>query len=140
MPKSQSSFFSAVIDILQTIESTLSFLCFMFVVVALLSSQTPPSGIDSSLYRLELAEDAWRVLYLRGALDDGVPSIGNDSERLAKVETELTTLGNATSLCFFFEGLRATNCRGEQQEMFITVHRIVIVGGKPIQVAFSIGK
>lgn len=121
---------------MQTLEAMLSLLLFCAAVPSLLLPPPQQIPTDDSLYRLQLAEDAWRVLYLRGAFRD----FGVLKE--AAVESELASLGEETGLCFFMEGVRLTNCRGgmSAHSLAATISRTVIYEGKARQVSFSIGK
>ncbi len=119
---------------MQTMEGILSLLVFSSIFASFIRIMDDPAPLDDSLYRLQLAEDAWRVLYLRGDLRD----LGDSK---SGVEGDLGLLGTETGLCFFFSGIQATNCRGGEPRLITaSVGRTVILGGKPEAVSFSLGK
>ena len=117
---------------MQTLEAMMSLLFFLSAAsMALASFETRPA--DDSLYRLQLAEDAWRVLYLRGNF--------RDLDDARDIEPDMTEIGEQTGLCLFIDGIEATNCRGgtEAHEMAASVTRTAIYRGEPATVTFSIG-
>ncbi len=119
---------------MQTVEAILSLLVFSSISASFLSVMDDQAPLDDSLYRLQLAEDAWRVLYLRGDLRDLDGPSG-------AVESDLGLLGEETGLCYFFSGVQATNCRGGEPRLIVaSIRRTVISGGKPEAVSFSLGK
>lgn len=120
---------------MQTVESILSFLAFSSILAAFSLQAGDQAPLDDSLYRLQLASDAWRVLYLRGALS----GLGDVSRGTA--ESELVSMGRMTGLCFFLRGIDVTNCRGGgPRAITAAVRRTVIYDGKPETVSFSVGK
>jgi len=120
---------------MQSLEAVISLMFFLSISSVLLSVQ-PHRHIDDSLYRLQLAEDAWRVLYLRGDFQDF------DEGKRETLETDMADIGEKTSLCLFLDGTRFTNCRGgdDRHEIFISIRRTVIFRGKPEALSFSLGK
>ena len=73
----------------------------MLFLVSLLSLFYPfeePNYVDDSLYRAQLVEDIWRVLYLRGNFEDF------NTAKHGEVEAELIALGEETDLCIFLKG------------------------------------
>jgi hypothetical protein len=120
---------------MQSLEATISLLVFLSLSSSfIISSMT--HRIDDSVYRSQLAEDAWRVLYLRGDFSDF-----SDSSR-GIIESDMRRLGEETSLCFFIKGVEFTNCRedGTNHTMIASVGKTVIADGSPKRIAFSIGK
>ncbi len=117
---------------MQTLEAMMSLLFFISAAsLALASFETQPA--DDSLYRLQLAEDAWRVLYLRGDFkyfDDG-----------QSLEADMAEIGEQTSLCLFMDGIEVTNCRGgtEEHGMTASITRTAVYRGEPRRFTFSIG-
>ncbi|MBI5046920.1 hypothetical protein HZC07_04290 [Candidatus Micrarchaeota archaeon] len=119
---------------MQTIEAILSLLFFLSG-VSLLFPAIPAQKIDDSVYRIQLVEDSWRVLYLRGDFRDF-----GDSNR-DKFEQELASFGNETGLCYFVDGIVFTNCRdGNEHEIVASLTKTVIYDGLPRKVTFSIGR
>jgi hypothetical protein len=120
---------------MQSLEAAFSLIVFLSLGTAFLLESEPPRAIDDSLYRIQLADDAWRILYLRGHLDDL-----SDSSREA-VESDLRAMGEDSSLCFFIRGVEFTNCRDDSPHVLAaSVSRTVIRNGKPERFTFSIGK
>lgn len=120
---------------MQSLEALLSLTFFVSILSLILASAPPPHGTDDSLYRLQLAQDAWRVLYLRGDFED----FGDG--RRADIEADMRRMGEETGLCFFIDGVRFTNCRGpDPVGITATVRRTVVSGGAPAAVTFSTGR
>lgn len=121
---------------MQAIEAMLSLAVFSSILLMAYSADEAPRGPDDSLYRMHLAEDAWRVLYLRG----GFEGFG-EGKRMA-IEADLDDLGERTSLCFFLNGTRYTNCRGGRanHSILVTLTRTVILDGRAAEACFSLGK
>lgn len=120
---------------MQSLEAILSLLFLISIVSPLL---IPSNGneIDDSLYRIQLAEDIWRVLYLRGDFHEF-----GDTKRTF-IETEFELIGDETDLCIFMDGIEFTNCRGGEQEheLSASLPKTIIYEGRPKSVSFSIGK
>lgn len=118
---------------MQTMEAVLSLMVLVSVSSLLLQPGEPP--LDSSLYRMQLAEDSWRVLYLKGSFRD----FGASAH--AKLEEDLELLGEQTHLCFFIDGVFITNCRGGtgSHEIISSVRKTVVYGGSLRNMTFSIG-
>jgi hypothetical protein len=117
---------------MQALEASLSFLVFVSMASVLMVPEE--SGhIDDSLHRAHLAEDAWRVLYLRGALE-------NMSR--PELEAELSLIEAETGFCIFIDGVVYTNCRGPAAAHHITasLQKTVVVNGAPRRLTFSIGR
>jgi len=119
---------------MQALEASLSLLVFASIAPLALSAIQEPAH-EHPLYRLQLAEDAWRVLYLRGDFEDF-----GDGKR-AQIERDLSLIGVETGMCCFLEGVRFTNCRGpEGMRVTASIRRTVISEGNPLAVTFSIGR
>lgn len=117
---------------MQTIEGFLSLLFFISILVLLMPN---PKPIDYSLYQLQLADDVWRVLYLRGNFNDF-----SDAKRVV-LESDMIEIGTQTGFCLFIDGIQFTNCRsGDTHIMLISLQRTVLFGGSPRQITFSIAK
>jgi hypothetical protein len=121
---------------MQTFEALMSFLVFTSIMLAAAEYAGAPRGIDDSLLRLQLAEDAWRVMYLRGDFRD-FGSAGS-----GRMRADMETITNETGLCVFLMGSsNYTSCRGgERHEMTASIHRVLITGSTPRPVTFSLGK
>ncbi|MBU0532976.1 hypothetical protein KKB44_05785 [Candidatus Micrarchaeota archaeon] len=119
---------------MQTIEASISFLFFVSITAYILST-TEPIPTNDSLYRIQLIEDVWRVLYLRGDFEN----LGSSTH--IHLEDDLVLIGNETGLCIFIDGVFITNCRGGTQPHNITASltKTAIYDGKPRTFTFSLG-
>lgn len=118
---------------MQTIEALLSLLVFCAILSqAALPPQVAP--IDDSILRVQLANDAWRVLYLRGDFEDF-----GEGKR-PQIEGDLGKMGELSGLCFFLNGTTYTNCRGgsEAHEAAVTLRKALICEGGPRNLAFTV--
>jgi len=113
-----------------------AFLSLLFFTIILLSIDVPETPPDDSLYLFQLAQDSWRVLYLRGDLDYLSDPI--DSQRL-KIETDLARLGNYSGFCFFLEGINFTNCRsGEKHQISMSMTKTLVYNTQLKKCTFSV--
>ncbi len=120
---------------MQTLEASLSLLIFLSA-ASVLAPPEEHDYLDDSIYRLQLANDAWRVLQLRG-LSGGM----GEGSRPA-IEAELDAMGKRTGLCYFIRGMNMTNCRSgdEEREITSSVRRIALYGGEPEVLSVSVGR
>jgi len=101
----------------------------------------------SRMHEYELAEDAWRVLYLRGGfgpewkldegclnLDDGCGVLGPDETRMNVDAERITEL---TGLCVAMDGLQVASCL--PGEGALVLHKTVSSGGGQMTFAFRMG-
>jgi hypothetical protein len=122
-------------DAMQSLEAVISLMVFLMMASAMVFPAMKQGPSDDSLYRLQLADDAWRVLYLRGGLT------GLNDQKRAIVETDMQEMGRQTSLCFFISGIEFTNCRDQEQHgRLASISRLVFIDGEARRVAFSIAK
>jgi len=120
---------------MQSLEAILSLL-FLLSIASFMLKSFYIAPLDGSIYRMQLSEDAWRVLYLRGDFHDY--SDISDLKRNS-IENDLDTLGNQTGLCFFLEGVRITNCRGGgKHQAVVVLHKTIIMDASPKNITFSI--
>lgn len=119
---------------MQTLEALFSLMIFLSLLCTLMAGIPPPHAPDDSLYRLQLAEDSWRVLYLRGDLEDF-------SVTGAALKQDIRAIGEQTGLCIYLEGVRNTGCRdeGPLAQVTASIHRTVIEDGAPKTVTLTIG-
>lgn len=121
---------------MQTLEAILSFFFFVLITSAMLYSWGYVDSLDYSLYRMQLAGDVWRVLYLRGSFDnlwsiDSFPeSAHQDAERIEEL----------TGLRVYIAGLRLTSHPGgpAAKEDFMMLNKVLVVGSTPKNVTFSL--
>ncbi len=124
---------------MQTIEATISLLVLLTISLSLLQV-IPEQKIDDSLYRMQLAEDTWRTLYLSDDFRDF------SQLKRADIERDLVIIGDETSLCIFIEGIRVTNCRWnvgetsgpEMHERIASIERTLIEGGSAKRVMLTL--
>lgn len=119
---------------MQTLEAMISLIFFIWAATLALSS-FEPQPVDDSLYRLQLAGDYWRVLYLQGRL--------RNISDIRSLEPALELIGDESGHCVFINGINsATNCRGGTvgHEMTVSVQRTLLVNGAPERITFSVGK
>lgn len=122
-------------ELMQMMEAMISLLVLVsFLSVVASEQHTKP--VNDSLYRYYLANDAWRVLYLKDALRDFSFDAHNPARNRA--ELELQRIGGLTGFCIFIGGERITNCRGEQTDALVSIERIAVVDGVPQTVMLTI--
>ncbi len=124
---------------MQSFEALISLLVFVSIASSMIMSIQAPHELDQSLYGYQLANDAWRVLYLKGNFRD------LDSEdELGRIlmEDDAQEIKDMSGLCLFMMGTRYTNCRGGSvsHENIASVRKVVIEGGEPRQLTFSLTK
>jgi len=121
---------------MQTLEAMISFVFFLSISIPFILSIEEQRHVDDSLYRIQLAEDVWRVLYLRGNFADF-----QDTER-DELEKEFQLIGNETGLCVFMDGVQFTNCRGDDKPHSNTASltKTVVCSGEPRTFTFSLGR
>ncbi len=125
----------SVVNEMQTLEAMLSFVFLLFLCSHLFFSIEESRHTNDALYRLQLAEDVWRVLYLRGNFADF------QSSNRYELEQEFALIGNETGLCIFMDGVQFTNCRGGRpRHITAALTKTVIYEGTPRSFTFSIGK
>lgn len=60
---------------MKTIEALISAMALLaFLQQMMLAASLPPQPYGPGLYRMQLAEDAWRIMYLRGCFNQSTPS------------------------------------------------------------------
>lgn len=111
---------------MNTLEAIFSFLVLLSLLPFIIN--IPDYSVDNSHYSLKLAEDIWRVLYLRGDLE------GFDKDALNKDVEEISTL---TSLCISVEEEDVASCIPEGQPLVIK--RIAFIKGNPKIISLKIG-
>lgn len=74
---------------------------------------------DNSLYLLFLAEDSWKVLYLKNVFHE-----------INREETEyrLKEISELTGFCYYLSGIRYTSCRGNPTENIISINKLIYDG------------
>ena len=119
---------------MKTIEATISLLVFLsFSSFALIHL---PQG-HSSLYEYELANDIWRVLYLRGYFhpSDEAPNFMQDEYALLADTNHITDI---TGLCISFETeLEGGTCLPGERTIYLK--KTVFIKGTPRSVELHIG-
>jgi hypothetical protein len=122
-----------VVDI-YTLEAFLSLLFFITILLFI----TPNfQQADTSLYQFQIAQDAWRVLYLRGDFES--LSDSQIAVQRAKIEGDMVTMGSYSGFCFFIDGINYTNCRsGEKHIITASMQKTLIYDGELKRCTFSI--
>lgn len=129
---------------MQSMEAMIS-LMFLAAAVSALLSGTAGMATDDSLYRAQVAGDAWRVLYLRGDFEDF-----GEGKRPA-LEADMQRISDETGLCVFLGGTLFSTpgdaaggaCRGEDaapHETVVSLEKTVIWGGNPRTLAFTLAR
>ncbi len=120
---------------MQTLEAIISFTVFMIFASYVLLQLGDYSGVDDSLYRYQLANDVWRVLYLQGAF--------RDLDSLSGIDENIGSMMEETGFCIYIRGqqatapsIRGTGCRAG--EPLAKVQHVLIVNGKPEKVTLSL--
>jgi hypothetical protein len=121
---------------MHTIEAVLSLLAFASILTIVQAGAAGGRGIDDSLYRMQLGEDAWRVLYLRGDFE----GFGASGQNRTRIEADMQEIGRISGFCLHIGGVRYTNCRdgGGGSEPVITLRKTLICGRAPMDVEFSL--
>ncbi|HID72692.1 TPA: hypothetical protein EYP38_02010 [Candidatus Micrarchaeota archaeon] len=128
---------------MQTVEAMISLVILVAIISSMLLMLQQPHQLDDSLYKYQLANDAWRVLYLKGNFE-GL----DDEDELGRIllEEDAAEIKDMTGLCMFLMGTRYTNCRynasdpSGPHEVLASVKKAIIEGGKHRQITFSVQK
>ncbi len=118
---------------MQTLEAVISFSVFMLFTTYVLLQIDDYSGADDSLYRYQLANDVWRVLYLRGDFEN----LQDESD----LDGELDEIDSMTGLCTYIGGQRGTSgdCRGQTTlEHISSVEHVLLLNGEAKQRTLSL--
>ncbi len=100
---------------MQTLEAIISLL-FLVTFLSFVASEQHAKAIDDSLYKYQLANDVWRVVYLR----DGIET--------DKYKEDVKRIGEITNLCISINDI--ANCEGENIEQIISTERITVLNGE----------
>lgn len=111
---------------MNTLEAILSFLILLSLLPVLLTIQD--YTIDTSHYNLKLAEDVWRVLYLKNDLR------GFDKINLNK---DLKEIYELTSLCVLIEEEDVASCI--PNEATVVIKRVAFINGNPKTITIQVG-
>lgn len=117
---------------MQTLEAALSFFLF-FVFASSFLIQLDYTKPDYSLYRYQIANDIWRVLYLTDALNYYPLEKGSTEEKMNKIE-------ELTGFCTYIEGIQTTSCRSGPKcsDDKITMQKLWFDFGIPHSVRFTV--
>jgi len=120
---------------MQTLEAIISFMFFLFFATYMLAEldYTKP---NYALYQYQLANDVWRVLYLKGALKDF--SSTTTGHLIAR--TEMENIGELTGFCIYLQGIQTTNCLGNPgcSENNVEMKKTWFDGGIPKEMTFTV--
>ena len=123
---------------MKLVEATLAFFVFIIFLNSVLA-RSNPSQTNESLYRYELANDIWRVLYLRGDFHDFNSSTLNYARD--KTENDLTKITELSGLCITIEGIRVQSkqCRGVSSEAkTVVITKKLLVGDEVKEVTMTV--
>jgi len=112
---------------MNTIEAILSLMIFILIIFTFITVPTPE--LDISLYKLKLAEDIWRILYLKGELT-------NFQED--KILEDLNKIKELTGLCVSINWKEESIKTCEPSE-FVVVKRIAFINSSPEMISIKIG-
>ncbi|MFA6530714.1 MAG: hypothetical protein WCT31_03200 [Candidatus Micrarchaeia archaeon] len=110
---------------MKTLEALISLLVFLLIIASLAPMAQPERD---GIYRMQLANDIWRVFSLRGDLE------GFDKTRMNVDAEEITKL---TSLCVELDEEDVTSCIPE--EKITQVRKTAIVYGEPKTITLRVG-
>ena len=79
-----------------------------------------PSPQTPQIYKMQLAQDVWRIIQLKY---DSIPS---DPVERGLIELDLNRIKSMTGLCVYIKGVRITNCRGISSYDVVTIHRYYV--------------
>lgn len=111
---------------MNTLEAIFSFLVLVSLLPLFLGIQT--YSVDSSHYDLKLAEDIWRVLYLKGDL--GYFNKNSLNKDLKEIE-------KSTSLCVSIEEEDVASCI--PNETTVVIKRVAFINGNPKVITIFVG-
>lgn len=116
---------------MQTLEAIISMFVFVAFASFLMLQLDNYNGLDDSLYRYQLANDVWRVLYLHGDFRDFSFTSASASRDDAQVHLE--EIYDSSGVCAYLGGIRATSCPSESScaEKVSSVKHVLIDGGIP---------
>ncbi len=110
---------------MKTVEAIIALLVFLLIVQLFVPM---PQQLNSSLYKIQLVNDVWRVFQLRGDLQ------GFDKTKLNADVDEITKL---TALCIEFEEEDVTSCI--PKENIVQTNKIAIIEGEAKKITVKIG-
>ena len=121
---------------MQSIEAVISLMCLVMLLSFLLGAAADQQGIDDSLYKFQLANDVWRILFLKGHLQDF--SFDQASTQRDLVEQDLEEIHFLTGLCTHMGGIKASSCRGIPTTEVVTVKKMLYVDGLPSNTSLTL--
>jgi hypothetical protein len=126
---------------MQSAEAVISLMVLVSICMPMLATFASQPQIDDSLYRYQLANDAWRVLYLRGGLRN--LSISSQNPVRDSLEGDMETIYGLTGLCAYLEGVRVApqECRSAGiAENVAVLHKALYDGGVRRDATFTLAK
>jgi hypothetical protein len=126
---------------MQSLEAIISLMVFAALCSGMLAPYAEQAPMDDSLYRYQLANDAWRVLYLR----DGFRNLSMDSQSTVRdsLEGDMENIYGLTGLCTYLDGVQVApqECRGAGiAEDVAVLHRVLYDAGVRRNVTFTLAK
>jgi len=120
---------------MKTIEALISLMVLLsFTSLTLLHA--PPQ--EPQLYKYQLAEDIWRIAYLKGCFNQSVPSLNPQNEMEECLNPLIAEIERETALRIAFSPLEAA---GEELpgENAATIHKTILVNGIPKEIILQVG-
>lgn len=114
---------------MKIIEGLFSLVVFLSLLPLMPLSQIPK--VETSVYDYQLANDAWRVLYLNGDIE---------SLDYGGIKEDLEEISRQTSLCFSIVLDEEVSSCNEPSEEKIVLKKTVIINEKPRTVEFYVWK
>lgn len=127
---------------MQSIEAAISLLVFISISAFMVPFLEEHRNADDSLYKVQLGEDSWRVLYLRGDFQD----LNGSPESRMRLEGDMAEITSQTGLCVFMGGVEFTSCRGSMgastgrpHEITVSLSRTAVYNGTLRSFTFALG-
>lgn len=94
----------------------------------------------SQLHKYQLAEDVWRVAYLKGCFNQTAPSTQGDEEMRGCLNLVLSEVEQETGLSItFYSPLGVIVGPGVPEEKYILLRKAIVVDGIPQKVEVRVG-
>jgi len=120
---------------MKTIEALISLMVLLsFTSLSLLHAPTT----ESHLYKYQLAEDVWRIAYLKGCFNQSVPSLNPQNEMEECLNPLIAEIERETSTSIAFTPLEAAGS-SLPSENAATITKTVMLNGVPKLVQMKIG-